>query len=74
MSRSIWALKKIIALTFIPVLDVIKAFDLFADNFLGDFENTWIGEPKKRGKSIHQWVLNISYETNTIPNWTVECL
>ncbi|CAF5216306.1 unnamed protein product, partial [Rotaria magnacalcarata] len=42
--------------TFVPVLNVIKAFDLIADDFdddaddfLGYFEKTWIGEPKKRG-------------------------
>ncbi len=54
-------IKKLIALAFVPVLDVIKAFDLIADDFdddaddfLGYFEKTWIGEPKKRGKSIYQ--------------------
>ena len=54
------SIKKIIALVFVPVLDVIKAFDLIADDFddeaddfLGYFEKTWIGEPKKRGKLIN---------------------
>ena len=51
---------KIIASAFVPILDVIKAFDLIvddfndeADDFLGYFEKTWIGEPKKRGKLIN---------------------
>ncbi|CAF4691291.1 unnamed protein product [Rotaria socialis] len=54
-------IKKLITLAFVPALDVIKAFDLVADDFdddaddfLGYFEKTWIGEPKKRGKSIYQ--------------------
>ncbi|CAF5029474.1 unnamed protein product, partial [Rotaria socialis] len=49
-------IKRLIALAFVPVLDVIKAFDLItddfdddADDFLGYVEKTWIGEPKKRG-------------------------
>jgi hypothetical protein len=49
--------KKLITLAFVPVSDVIKAFDLIAagfdddaDEFLDYFEKTWIGEPKKRGK------------------------
>ena len=55
------SIKKLIALAFVPVLDVIKAFDLIADDFdddaddfLGYFEKTWIGEPKKRGKLNYQ--------------------
>ena len=50
--------KKLLALSFVPVSDVIKAFELIvndfdddADDFLGYFEKTWIGEPKRRGKT-----------------------
>lgn len=50
--------RKLIALAFVPVLDVIKAYetmvDVFDDDdetFLDYFEKTWIGEPKKRGIS-----------------------
>jgi hypothetical protein len=50
--------KQLIALAFVPVSDVIKGFELIADNFDDDaddlldyFEKTWIGEPKKRGMS-----------------------
>ena len=49
--------KKLLALAFVPVLDVIKAFELIADDLNDDdgeklldyFEPTWIGEPKRRG-------------------------
>ncbi|CAF2052943.1 unnamed protein product [Rotaria magnacalcarata] len=48
--------KKLIALAFVPVGDVIKAFgivaELFdddADDLLDYFEKTWIGERKRRG-------------------------
>ena len=49
--------KKLRALAFVPVSDVIKAFDLIADDFNDDydeklldyFESTWTGEPKRRG-------------------------
>ena len=53
----------LLALAFVPVVDVIKAFELVAnklsndddnDEFLDYFEKTWIGEPKKRGKSINK--------------------
>ena len=46
----------LLALAFVPVVDVIKAFELVAnklsddddnDEFLDYFEKTWIGEPKK---------------------------
>ena len=48
---------KLLALAFVPVSDVIKAFELIADDLSGDdgekllnyFETTWIGEPKRRG-------------------------
>ena len=49
-------LKKLIALAFVPLGDVTTAFELIADQFdedaddlLGYFEKTWIGEPKRRG-------------------------
>jgi hypothetical protein len=55
--------KKLLALAFVPVLDVVKAYELIAeefsddddatDDFLEYFEKTWIGQPKKRGKSIY---------------------
>ena len=49
--------KKLLALAFVPVSDVIKAFKLIADDLNDDdgeklldcFEPTWIGEPKRRG-------------------------
>ncbi|CAF2044232.1 unnamed protein product [Rotaria magnacalcarata] len=48
--------KKLIALAFVPVGDVIKAFDIVAelfdddaDDLLDYFEKTWIGERKRRG-------------------------
>jgi hypothetical protein len=53
----------LLALTFVPVVDVIKAFELVSNNlsddddndeFLDYFEKTWIGELKKRGKSINE--------------------
>ena len=57
------------ALAFVPVSDVIKGFDVVADEFaddaedlLGYFEKTWIEEPKKRGKLlIHQSFFNILF-------------
>ncbi|CAF2249018.1 unnamed protein product [Rotaria magnacalcarata] len=49
-------IKKLIALAFVPVLDVIKAYESIvddfeddADEFLDYFEKTWIEERKKRG-------------------------
>ena len=61
--------KKLIALSFIPVSDVIKGIDVIANEFgddaedlLGYFEKTWIGESKKKGKLlVHQLVLNILF-------------
>ena len=61
--------KNLIALAFVPVSDVIKGFDLVADEFdddaedlFGYFEKTWIGEPKKRGKLlIHQSFFDILF-------------
>ena len=61
--------KKLIALAFVPVSDVIKGFDVVADEFddnaedlLGHFEQTQIREPKKRGKLlIHQSFFNILF-------------
>ncbi|CAF0971024.1 unnamed protein product [Rotaria magnacalcarata] len=81
--------KKLIALAFVPVLDVIKAFDLIADDFdddaddfLGYFEKTWIGESKKRGIgrkkplfTIELWnvydrtVANLPRSNNSIEGW-----
>lgn len=50
------SVKKLVALAFVPVSDVYKAYDLIADEFDDDadklldyFEATWIGQPKKRG-------------------------
>lgn len=47
-----------IALAYLPINDVITGFDLVAadfdddgDDLLDYFEKTWIGEPKRRGKS-----------------------
>ncbi|CAM4961584.1 unnamed protein product [Rotaria socialis] len=76
-------IKKIIALAFVPVLDVIKAFNLIADDFedeaddfLGYFEKTWIGEPKKRGTGqkktlfpIDRAVANLPRSNNSIEGW-----
>lgn len=55
-------IKKLIALAYVPIVDVIKAFELVADDFTDDysdefmdyFEKTWIGERKKRGELIHK--------------------
>ncbi|CAF1433378.1 unnamed protein product [Rotaria sp. Silwood1] len=48
--------RKLLSLPFVPVVDVVEAFNLVADNFDDDgdtlleyFEKTWIGEKKKRG-------------------------
>ena len=48
--------EKLIVLTFVPVDDVVTAFDLVAEQFDDDtddlidyFEKTWIGEKKRRG-------------------------
>jgi hypothetical protein len=47
--------QKLVALAFVPVSDVVIAFELIADNLedddqtddlIGYFEKTWIGEPK----------------------------
>ncbi|CAF4868496.1 unnamed protein product, partial [Rotaria socialis] len=76
-------IKKIIALAFVPVLDVIKAFNLIADDFedeaddfLGYFEKTWIGQPKKRGTGqkktlfpIDRAVANLPRSNNSIEGW-----
>ena len=47
-------IKKLIALAYLPIDDIIKGFDLvaaeFDDDFLDYFKKTWIGEPKRRGK------------------------
>ena len=50
--------KKLIALAFVPLCDVINGFELVAgdleddaEEFLDYFEKTWVGEPQKRGKS-----------------------
>jgi len=55
--------KKLLALSFVPVVDVVKAYEIICndfsdddnaiDDFLGYFEKTWIGQPKQRGKSIY---------------------
>ena len=65
--------KKLLALSFVPVSDVIKAFELIvndfdddADDFLGYFEKTWIGEPKRRGKAhCEKKHLIITYDLGT---------
>ena len=51
--------KKLIALAFLPVSDVVTGFDLVAaefddnaDDFLDYFEKTWIGERTRRGKKF----------------------
>ena len=50
-------IKKLIALAFLPITDVVKGFELVAgeleddaEGFLDYFEKTWIGEPRRRGK------------------------
>ena len=52
--------KKLIALAFVPVGEISTAFDLVAtqldddvDDLLDYFENTWIGEPRRRGNLCH---------------------
>ena len=58
--------KKLIALAFVPLDDVTTAFQLVADQFdedaddlLGDFEKTWIGEPKRRGIFLYLLLNNL---------------
>lgn len=53
-------IKKLVALAFVPVADIIQGFELVAadledeaDDFLDYFERTWVGEPKKRGNKIN---------------------
>ena len=61
--------KKLIALAFVPVSDVIEGFDIVADEFDDDtedllcyFEKIWIGESKKRDNLlIHQSFFNILF-------------
>lgn len=52
--------KRLIALAFLPLSDVVAGFDLVAadfedddivDEFIDYFEKTWIGEPRRRGKN-----------------------
>ena len=79
----------LLALAFVPVVDVIKAFELVANNlsddddndeFLDYFEKTWVGEPKKRGKSINKKdkystsIFRYWPQETTISNRTLECL
>ncbi len=59
--------KKLIAIAFVPVKDVIDAFELLenefdddADEFIYYFEKTWIGERKKRGEHCNQKALCIN--------------
>ena len=53
-------MKKLIALAFLPLSDVVTGFDLVAavfdddaDDFIDYFEKTWIGEPRRNGKTIN---------------------
>ena len=50
------SVRKLVALAFLPLSDIYKAYDLITDEFDDDaeklldyFEATWIGAPKKRG-------------------------
>jgi hypothetical protein len=50
------SVRKLIAVAFLPILDVVRAFNIFSDEFDDDadqlldyFESTWIGAPKTRG-------------------------
>ena len=52
--------KKLIALTFLLLSDVVTGFDLVAavfdddaDDFIDYFEKTWIGELTRRGKTFN---------------------
>ena len=68
--------RKLIALTFVPILGVINAFKLIAGEcdeakaFLDYFEKTWIGEPKTRGQSINRKINQSS--TSTSRHWPKE--
>ncbi|CAF3339785.1 unnamed protein product [Rotaria socialis] len=75
--------KKLIALAFVPVVDVVKAFELLesefddnADELISYFEKTWIGERKRRGNIINQMLLLItkffSVNGRKIPQFTHE--
>ncbi|CAF1686853.1 unnamed protein product [Adineta ricciae] len=78
--------KKLIALAFLPILDVVKAFELIVDDdpdqFLDYFEETWIGERKRRGAGrknpqfpIELWIIhdrvtsNLPRSNNSIEGW-----
>jgi hypothetical protein len=55
--------KKLLVLAFVPVLDVIRAFELVADDdgiddLLGYFEETWTGEPKTRIERNNKYMFN----------------
>ena len=51
--------KRLLALSFVPINDIIEDFDLVAAEFDNDseeftdyFEKTWIGEPKREVSDI----------------------
>ena len=53
-------MKKLIALAFLPLSDVVTGFDLVAavfdddaDDFIDYFEKTWTDEPRRGGKTIN---------------------
>ena len=53
------SVKNLLALAFVPIDNILAGFDLVAAEFDGDsvefidnFEETWIGEPKKEANDI----------------------
>ena len=51
--------KKLLALAFVPINDILAGFDLVAaefdddsEEFINYFEKTWMSEPKKEVNSI----------------------
>jgi len=60
--------KKLIALSFVPLDQVIPGFDLICDQFDDDaddlldyFEKTWIGEKGRRGNFFSPFLRNFKY-------------
>lgn len=80
--------KKLIALAFVPVGDVIKAFDIVAelfdddaDDLLNYFEKTWVGERKRRGMFLNWcelfyllYLIRCREKRSSIRSSIMECL
>ncbi len=65
--------KRLIALAFVPVVDIVKRFDLIAgefddaaEDFIEYFEKVRIGEPKRRDKSRLRIFLSLLTSTKEL--------